>query len=475
MEKAKKKTIAISSFHTLISRNILRSGLLEELQGRVNIVIFCPQHKKDFFKNEFAGEHVSVVGVPGVSLSRRERVARTIGAALLPTSTIQFKKKAKYWRDKKRIHYIFSLALLSTIARLKHTPILFRRLFSSLYDQDIFGAFFQAYQPDLVFSTDVLDWNDVRMLKEAKAHGIKTVGMVRSWDNLSNKSLVPVAADSFLVNNDFTKKELVEFHNIRFKDITVVGMPQFDYYIGYQPTGRKKFFEKLGFDPGRNIIMFAPMGNKFIETDWQMLQLLHDKIYVGDIHGSPQILVRFPPGDDFRRDQLRLSDRVNIYFDKPGTAFQSEKRKDNELGREDMIHLADSLFYSDVLVNAGSSLCIDIAAFDRPIIYPEFDGGTDAPYFRSVRHFPEYHHYKHLVMNNACKNVSSPEELVVWVNRYVADPSLHREERRALVRAHCSKHDGKAHTRIASVLLQMLENGFSAAPSSVLYSNKQYD
>ncbi|PIR69936.1 MAG: hypothetical protein COU47_00695 [Candidatus Niyogibacteria bacterium CG10_big_fil_rev_8_21_14_0_10_46_36] len=473
MQKEQKKTIVISSFHTLISRNILRSGVLEFLHGKVNIVIFCPQRKKDFFKREFEKDGIIVVGIPEVPLSRREQILRTAGALLLPTSTMSLKSRAKYWREKKRIPYALSRFLYHTIARLHYTPVLFRNIFSSFYDQNIFGGFFQAYQPDLIFSTDMLDWDDIRMLVEAKRHGIKTLGMVRSWDNLTNKSLIPVAADHFLTNNDFIRNELVGLHKVRFKDIAAVGMPQFDYYIGYKPTGRKTFFEKLGFDSERRMIMFAPMGSKFIETDWQMLQLLHDAILSGEIHGHPQLLVRIPPGDDFNKDALRLSEKVKIFFDKPGTAFQSGKRKDNEMGRGDMVHLADSLFYADVLVNAGSSLCIDMAAFDRPVVYPDFDGGEGAPYFRSVRHFGEYHHYQYLFRHTGCKKAPSREALIAWINTYLATPALHREERKAFLESQCGKHDGKAHARVASAILQLLENGFHAFSDIRMGKNKE--
>ncbi|MBI4114515.1 MAG: CDP-glycerol glycerophosphotransferase family protein [Candidatus Niyogibacteria bacterium] len=482
MSKNGKKTIVISSFHTLISRNILCSGMLELLREKANIVIFCPERKKDFFDREFKGEGVDIEGIADAPLSRSEQYMRTMGATLLPTSTIFLKKRTTYWRDKKLLNYAASFFLLHTIARFHQTPRLFRRLFLFFYNKNVFENAFAKYNPDIVFSTDVLDWLDVRMLAEAKRSGIKTAGMVRSWDNVTNKSLLPVSPGHFIVNNECIRDELAEFNAVPFKDITVVGMPQFDYYIGYQPTGRKKFFKKLGFDANRRMIMFAPMGKKFIDTDRYMLQLLHDAVLSGEINGAPQILVRFPPGDDFVRDGLAISDSVPVFFDRPGMAYQSAKKKDNEMGKEDMIHLADSLFYSDVLINPGSTLCVDMAAFGRPVICNRFDGG-EAHYFRSVESFPEFHHCRYLFKSKGIRSVFSKDELIGWINRYMANSSLDLEERKKLTREHAYIHDGKAHERLASCVLQLLENEqktifipiFQGAEAKNILRTKIYD
>lgn len=450
------KTIFITSFHPLISRNILRTGILEGLKEDVHVYILCPKRKEEYFIREFAKKNeVDVIGVEERPLTKKEHILRTLGALLLPTSTIFFKRKEKFQRDRKVTDYFFSFFFLYIFARVRHASQLYRRLCAALYDRDIFAALFKQHHPDLIFSTDVLEWNDVRLLVEAKRHDIKTIGMVRSWDNLTNKSLLPVESDHFFVNNAIIRNELVAFNKIRFKDISIVGMPQFDYYVGYTPTGRKNFFEKLGFYPERRIILFAPMGEKFIASDWNILQILHDAIEEGQIQGSPQILVRYPPGDGMAREKLRLSERVKIYFDRPGRSFSSRRKKDNEFDNDDMIHLADSLFYSSVLVNAGSSLCIDMAAFDRPIVFPAFDG-VETPYFRSAKKLFLYHHYQYLLRTKACRVVKNKEELIEWINAYLVRSDIDREKRKRLIKEQVGLFDGKAHERIDRHIRQLL-------------------
>jgi len=446
--------IFISSFHPLISRNILLTGVLGGLKSSgFFIYILCPEYKKEYFIKEFEDEKVKIIGIDNEPLNIREAFFKKLGFSLLSTSTVAFKKKEKFIRDKN----IFSFGLswlLRKAGGFKITTILFRSLYNFLYNRNIYKDIFEEHKPDLVFSTDILDNEDVRLLFEAKRAGVKTVGMVRSWDNLTNKMLLPVVPDRFVVHNQIIKQELIDIQKIdeSKNSIFVTGIPQFDYYLNYSPTDKKYFFDKLGFDIDKKIMMFAPMGSRFISTDWQMLQVVHDAILNGEIDHSAQILVRLPPGDYMDKSRLKLSDKVKIYFDDPGIGFVIKKKKKKELTREDMTRLADSLYYSDVLINSGSSLCIDIAAFDKPIICPKFDGLGKVDFYKSTSHLFLYHHYRYLLRTDACKVVENKNELVDWINKYFKDPAIDRDKRARLVKEQCGRLDGRACERIVEVI-----------------------
>lgn len=528
------KTIVITSFHPLLSRNILRTGILESVAKDNQVIILAPDYKKDYFEKEFASENVSIVVVPKKPLRGIVGALFGIGALLLPVSTMVLKRKEKFAEDKNIISFLMSLFFLKIIARMLGIVRAYRFLFGAFYNEHFFKEFLSNTRPDLIFATDILEINDIRLIMEAHKLNIPTIGMVRSWDNLTNKGILPVVPDSIIVNNEIIAKELIELHKVKkitvhyelrssasalpqrrcverdgantsqkfsrslwcvssgqtrakscvIGSITIVGMPQFDYYIGYKPTPKEVFFNKLGFDPSRKVIMFAPMGSKFIESDWSILQILHDAILDGSIKGKPNLLVRFPPGDGIEHlSRVKISPDVRVFQDRPGVGFKVDEKKDKELNREDMIHLADSLYYSDVLVNAGSSLCIDIAAFDKPIVFPAFDGleymryahiadsrGLDAdrrgnvnisiqehvPYLKSVKKLFQYHHYRYLLRTKACHLARSKQELIEWINTYLDNPSLDSDKRKKLIEEQCWKHDGRAAERISIYLRELL-------------------
>ena len=57
-------TIFLTSFHPLISRNILMSGLPAMLSKDRRVVVFVPAKKADYFRENFSGPNVIVEGVP---------------------------------------------------------------------------------------------------------------------------------------------------------------------------------------------------------------------------------------------------------------------------------------------------------------------------------------------------------------------------------------------------------------------------
>lgn len=451
------KTIFITSFHPLLSRNILRTGILDRLSKNNKVIIFAPDYKEEFFRKEFSSENVEIIGVPKKPFGGVRGALIGLGALLLPVSTMILKRKEKFSESKNVFAFLGSVLFLKGIAYIPGIARVYRFLFRIFYNEKFFENFLSERKPDLIFAADILETNDIRLISEAKKRGIFVIGMVRSWDNLTNKGIMPVVPDMILVNNDSIQQELIDIHKVKKDIIRVVGMPQFDYYIGYAPTPREEFFKTLAFDPVKKVIMFAPMGSKFIESDWQILQTLHDAIRDGSIAGKPNLLVRFPPGDGIEHlTRVKMSPEIRVFMDRPGVGFKIDEKKDKEFGREDMVHLADSLYYSDILVNAGSSLCIDIAAFDKPIVFPAFDGFEKVPYLRSVKKLFEYHHYQYLFRTRACKMVYGKQELTDWVNKYLANPEIDADERKRLIEEQCWKHDGKAAERVARILLRQI-------------------
>ena len=54
--------------------------------------------------------------------------------------------------------------------------------------------------------------------------------------------------------------------------------------------------------------------------------------------------------------------------------FNSLTFKDRDLSHKDDVRLADSLYYSDVVISGPSTIMIDGAVFNKPIILINFDG-----------------------------------------------------------------------------------------------------
>ncbi len=437
------KTIFITSFHPIISRNILATSLIDRLLEKgARVVILTFNKKKEFFEEEFSRERVIVEGAEK-KLAWRDAFLRYLSLAALNTNSLAIKRKTEMrgsgsW-----------LALL--IGNQKWPRKLVRKLNLLLTPKNAFADLFNRYQPDLVFSTDVQNEFDARIIRESKSRNVLAVGMVRSWDNLAAKGLIRIVLDKLIVQNEFAKKSAVDLHGIPEEIIEIVGIPHYDLYLTGQRMERKEFFAKIGADPKKKLVIFAPTGDRYIKNnsvDRDILEIL-DKNLPPDC----QILVRFPPTDTVSGLDVRKNEG-RIIFDRPSTRFKT--LKNTELSKVDDAHLADTLYWSDLVVSGPSTICVDAAFFDKPVILAGFDGYESRSYLQSVRRYFDYDHFQPILKSGGVKFAENPEELLKFANDYLDNPELDSAGRLRIVNEQCWRGGGQATERLANVLLSIL-------------------
>ena len=82
------KTIFITSFHVLVSRNILASPFFDLLKkDGWKIVVVMPEKKREYFEREFGGENVFIEGVKN-TLGRADDFFKDIALAAIRTLSL---------------------------------------------------------------------------------------------------------------------------------------------------------------------------------------------------------------------------------------------------------------------------------------------------------------------------------------------------------------------------------------------------
>lgn len=448
------KTIFITSFHTLISRNILGTDLLSRLSREHRLVILVPDYKRDYFFKHFGGSNILVHGVPS-DLSARDLIFRRLSLALSPSKTLAIKRRSDFYERKTWFSFLAFILPLFLLGRIPFCIRLFRYLDYHWPGRTIFRKALRNYEPSLIFGTDLQNELDVKLLQEARKSGIKTIGMVRSWDNLTAKGLLRFIPDRLVVQNQIIKKEAVRYNRVSAEKITVVGLPHYDKYLKALKgqdnliKNRNEFFRGLGLDPAKKAILFAPAGRRYIdknETDKYVLEILSEL----DLN----ILVRIPPGDSANFEGFK-SRRAKVVFDYSGVSFWKGGRKTNELSREDDDRLINSLYWSNVVVAHLATMCIDAAFFDKPTIVIAFDK-DQRPYWDSIRRYFDYEHLEPVVKSEGIKVARSAEELIPAVAVYFRNPKLDGEGRERIVEDEIGFRDGQSTERLANVLLSYL-------------------
>ena len=127
--------------------------------------------------------------------------------------------------------------------------------------------------------------------------------------------------------------------------------------------------------------------------------------------------------------------------------------EDFEWTRADIELLVHSLKFSDVVINTVSTLSVDAAVYDKPVINVRFDADPDTPPHHSVMvMLPDHDHYKAIERTGGVKLVGSMAEMIGAINAYLQNPKLDFDGRERLRREQIVFMDGLAGKRIADFI-----------------------
>lgn len=447
------KTIAITSFHPLISRNILLTSFLAELtrDPEIKILILAPGYKRAFFETTFGAPGCKIIGVDHQP-SRADTLILDLALVALKTRSMAIRR---YWEFKGHRNFV-TLALkwglafiMSGRAWAGHLVRWLDRRFGSRGE---FRNLLAGLKPDLVFATDIQHESDLACMRAARDLGIPILGMTRSWDNPTAKGLARIVPEMVAVQNELLRRELVGHHRFPAERIAVVGIPHYDRYPAYRARKRKEFFSAIGLNPQMPLILVAPIGDRHIRdnvTDRELLELLVRARSHGKLPPDIQMLVRLPPTipvslGDFRPPPWMVIER-------PGRQFASSAVKDSELDAEDETHLLDSLAWCELVITGPSTLAIDAAVFDKPIILVAFDNGGRG-YWESIRAWYDYDHFGPILRSNGARLARDGPSCLAAASSYLDDPSAERAGRRRIVEEQCWRLDGGSSRRLARLI-----------------------
>ena len=120
---------------------------------------------------------------------------------------------------------------------------------------------------------------------------------------------------------------------------------------------------------------------------------------------------------------------------------------------DDVRFLANLTQHSDLNVNWASTMTLDFALRDKPVVNIGFDAVDPAPgRISASKIYSVFEHYRPVCELGAVGLARSAAELAAHVNAYLANPALDRENRRRLVALEVGWPVGESSRRIVDVL-----------------------
>ncbi len=451
------KTVFVTIARASLARNILQTGIVRRLTDAGHkIVLLTPAWQDEKFVKLFSHPQIAFepLKTPARTGWDRFLIGFHVGLIYNATSEIVARYGTYHHSETNLFKWLSHKIVFTPLSHVRFLRDFFRWLDEKTRPDRDNGPLFDKYHPDLVFATNIMEDPDSFIVREAKRRGVPTIGMPKSWDNLS-KMFMRSKPDQLIVWSEYMKGEAVKFQNFKRDDIRALGIPQFDIYFNREglPT-REAFLKQVGLEPGRKLVLFASEA-KLSPPDPEFVDMLAKAIEDGRIPNA-QLLVR--PHFGFHRDPPRFDPfrgRPHVAVDTLYTAnpvFYDQA----DYSIEHWQRLACSLIYADVVVTTFSTMTLDATACGTPAVNVMFDGRTPKPYRESIMRWYDTEHYLPVSATGAAVRADSESALIDAVNRCLQDRGIQMEGRERLKKEFIEPFDGKAGERIAAEVLRQL-------------------
>jgi hypothetical protein len=333
---------------------------------------------------------------------------------------------------------------------------------------DLYTDLFDKYKPDLVIASTA-GWRlDRYLLREANRRHILTMAAVVGWDNPSSYAIRGAPMDYATCWSQLQKDELVYGSDWAPDHVNIGGIPSYDGYFRKQwQLSKEDYFKLHRLDPNRKLISYACSFVHFA-PNYPNVEALAKLVSSDSLIDSSQLLIRLHPS--------HFQDKPRIFAEERERIFALEKQYPNVhvvqpvalggslgyYGGEDMDEKSSMMAHSDVLVTVYSTMVVETAVHDTPIVAAIIDvpGGWNKPnkFSLSLKKIGNWPTHKRFRDARAGQVASNEKELCEVINLYLKDPSLDAAERRKFIEDEITFTDGASGKRTAGFILRILNS-----------------
>ncbi len=333
-------------------------------------------------------------------------------------------------------------------------------------DPGIYTDLFDKYQPDLVIASTP-GWRlDRYLLRESARRGIPNMTVIVGWDNSSSYNISGADVQWATCWSQLQKDELVLGSDWDPDRVHIGGIPSYDGYFRRQwLMPRDEYFKLHHLDPNRKLISYASSFVHFA-PNFPNIEALA-KLVSSDALAEPaQLLIRLHPS--------HFQDKPKIFAEERARVFELEKKYPHVhvvqpkplggslgyYGGEDMDEKSSMLAYSDVFVTVYSTMVVEAAVHDTPIVAAVIDSpnGWNHPkkFSLSLKEIGDWPTHKRFRDAKAGRVAATEDELRDALNLYLKDRTLDSAQRRKFIEEEITFTDGTSGRRTAEFIWSVL-------------------
>lgn len=275
-------------------------------------------------------------------------------------------------------------------------------------------------KPDFVFCTNQRPVMGIAPILAAQDLNIPTATFIFSWDNLPKATMV-IEPDFYFVWSDHMKNELLFYYPyIKENQVFVTGTPQFEKHLDQNLLQSKEvFFKENQLDSNKKYICYSgddittsPNDPTYLQDTVTAVRLLNSK-------GSNYGII-------FRRCPVDFSNRFDEIIEKNKDVISPLNPKWKKLGgvwntilptKEDLTFQINTIYYSEMVINLGSSMVFDFVSMNKPCAFINYDVmNTNHPDW-SVKKIYKYVHFRSMPNKDAVIWLNHPSEIAEKIEK----------------------------------------------------------
>lgn len=309
--------------------------------------------------------------------------------------------------------------------------------------------------PDLIWSTvSVSGWEGPYRMA-ARDLGLPIATSILSFDNLTSRG--PLARDHhYLVWGSRMKGQLLRFYpEVRESQVTITGTPQFDFHR--RPAcswTRARTLEALGVPPDGRYFLYGASHAVLTPEEPRLVAQLAARMDRRPALAAHTLVVRLHPLDEPARWQAHVASSPRVRISPPFAHTSAAADGWTVPSADDHARLTSSLAHADGCLNIASTLSLDAAILDRPVVCIDFTHEPESP--RDML-YAEYgaEHYAPLVASGGIRLAHDWPELLDLMEAAIAAPERDRDRRARMVEGECGPVDGHSAERVAHTLIAL--------------------
>ncbi len=359
----------------------------------------------------------------------------------------------------------FAILLLRTSSRSR--KFLVRLQQNLVPTPGLYDDLLERYRPAMVVASTP-GWRlDRYLLREARRRGTPTMTAIVGWDNPSSYAIRGADVQWATCWSELQRQEMVLGSDWPRNRVDVSGMPSYDGYLrGSWRMSREEYFRLHGLDPARKLVAYASSFVHFA-PNYPNVEALARLVSSDRLCEPAQLLVRLHPSHFQEKPRLFAEERRRIQDLQAKYRYVHVVQPvplGGSLGYysgEDMDEKASMMAHSDVMVTVYSTMLVETAIHDTPLVAAVIDapGGWNTPrkYSLSLKEIGNWPTHRRFREAGAGRVASDELQLIEAVDSYLVNPARDADKRRAFVRQEITYTDGSAGRRTAQCILDRLK------------------